>query len=217
LTAGFWGAIIAILVSFVLAFILTFLFGMGRGTETAQAAGNTIAATQNMDRGEPEMPDENDVIASPLKGEVMSVSDLKDAAFASGALGKGAAIEPVEGKLFSPISGTVSALFPTNHAIGITTDLGAEILIHLGMNTVQLDGKYFTAHTALGARVEKGQLLIEFEIASIKAAGYVVTTPIVVTNSDNYNLVITEAKHVEVGDRLIELEGVTSGSSLPLL
>jgi len=215
-TAGFSGAIIAILVGFVLAFILTFLFGMGRGTKTAQAAGNTLAATQNTDREEPEMPVE-DVIASPLTGELMSISDLKDAAFASGALGKGVAVEPVEGKLFSPISGTVSALFPTNHAIGITTDQGVEILIHLGMNTVQLDGKYFTAHTAIGARVEKGQLLIEFEIASIKAAGYVVTTPIVVTNSDNYNLVITEVKLVEVGDRLIELEGVTSGSSLPLL
>ncbi|MFE3577002.1 beta-glucoside-specific PTS transporter subunit IIABC [Lysinibacillus sp. NPDC059133] len=216
-TAGFTGVIIAILVGFVFAFILTFLFGMGRGTKTAQAAGNTLVATQNTDRREPEMPVENDVIASPLTGEVMSVSDLKDAAFASGALGKGVAIEPVEGKLFSPTSGTVSALFPTNHAIGITTDQGVEILIHLGMNTVQLDGKYFTAHTALGTRVEKGQLLIEFEIASIKAAGYVVTTPIVVTNSDNYNLVITEVKHVEVGDRLIEFEGVTSGSSLPLL
>ncbi|MEQ6354474.1 beta-glucoside-specific PTS transporter subunit IIABC [Lysinibacillus sp. M3] len=217
-TAGFLGAFIAVLVGFVLAFILTFLFGMGRRTKIAETAGDTLVSTQNANSGEPEMPVENDVIASPLMGEVIGVSDLKDAAFASGALGKGVAIEPIEGKLFSPVSGTVSALFPTNHAIGITTDQGVEILIHLGMDTVQLDGKYFTAHTALGARLEKGQLLIEFDIAAIKAAGYDVTTPIVVTNSDNYNLlVITKVKHVEVGDCLIELEGITSGSSLSLL
>ena len=90
--------------------------------------------------------------------------------------------------MFSPVSGTISALFPTNHAVGITADSGAEILIHIGMDTVKLNGEFFSSHIEQGARVEKGQLLIEFHIAEIQKAGYIVTTPVVVTNYDKYNM-----------------------------
>ncbi|WP_217608667.1 glucose PTS transporter subunit IIA, partial [Bacillus sp. GbtcB15] len=108
-------------------------------------------------------------------------------------------------KLFAPASGTVTALFPTNHAIGIKTDQGAEILIHIGMDTVKLGGKHFSAHTSQGARVEKGQLLIEFDIKQIKAEGLPVTTPVVLTNYKDFNLQKTSEKHINFGDQLFNL------------
>lgn len=135
------------------------------------------------------------MIASPLTGEVKALEQIEDTAFSSGALGKGVAIEPTEGKLIAPVSGTISAIFPTNHAVGITSDQGVEILIHIGMDTVQLDGKYFTGHIEQGAKVEQGQLLIEFDIEQIKEAGYPLTTPIIITNTENYARVLsTEEK-----------------------
>ncbi|WP_035437958.1 beta-glucoside-specific PTS transporter subunit IIABC [Bacillus sp. UNC322MFChir4.1] len=202
LTFAFWGLIISIVVSFVLGFILTYLFGLGK---EKGAADETAVTQKDANREETVVKAKSTVIASPFNGEVMALSTIKDAAFASGALGKGVAIEPLEGKLFSPVSGTVSALFPTNHAIGITSDQGVELLIHIGMDTVQLGGKHFTAHIAQGAHVEKGQLLIEFDIAAIQAEGYKVTTPVVITNPDEYNLVISEGKKITVGERLMEL------------
>lgn len=194
------GAIIAAIVGVVLSFVLTYFFGginKSEGTPAQQpAAGDKKVTVQK--------GNETVVVASPLNGQVKELADIKDAAFASGALGKGVAIEPSEGKLFSPVNGTVSALFPTNHAIGITTDEGAEVLIHIGMDTVQLDGKHFTAHTSQGARVEKGQLLIEFNIDAIKAEGYEVTTPVVVTNHERYQLVTTPQRRLKAGDLLIQ-------------
>jgi PTS system beta-glucosides-specific IIC component len=192
LDSSFWGSMIALVVSFVAGFVLTYLFGF---RETASEETNATTIVKNETRTQE--------IASPLSGTVIALSELKDAAFASGALGNGVAIEPSEGKLFSPVSGTVSVLFPTNHAIGITTDQGAEILIHIGMDTVQLEGKHFKAHIAQGVRVEKGQLLIEFDISQIEAAGYIVTTPVVVTN---HQVVSTSENQVKAGELLIELQ-----------
>ncbi|WP_042461589.1 beta-glucoside-specific PTS transporter subunit IIABC [Neobacillus dielmonensis] len=197
--SDFIGSVIAIMVAFVLGFVLTYLFGMGKEKEAGQTAGS-----EKVQANATEVKVANLVVASPLTGDVMSLSEINDAAFASGALGKGVAIEPSEGKLVAPVSGTISVLFPTNHAIGITTDEGAELLIHIGMDTVQLNGQHFTAHTKQGARVEKGQLLIEFDIAAIKAAGYPVTTPVVVTNPDQYKIVTTEKKQLKAGDLLIQ-------------
>ncbi|MEK5393891.1 beta-glucoside-specific PTS transporter subunit IIABC [Margalitia sp. FSL K6-0131] len=199
---GFWGAIIAVVTAFILGFILTYLFG-GAGKENKNA---DASETKIPEQKQTDVNVKSEVISSPFTGEIKSLSELKDAAFASGALGKGVAIEPSEGKLYSPVSGTVSALFPTHHAIGITSDRGAEILIHIGMDTVQLEGNYFSAHTTQGARVEKGQLLIEFNIEGIKSAGYVVTTPVVVTNHEKYTLVPTEEQNIQAVERLIELQ-----------
>ncbi|MCV9886735.1 beta-glucoside-specific PTS transporter subunit IIABC [Metabacillus halosaccharovorans] len=196
ITFGLWGAIISFVAAFGLGFILTYLFGMGKAkNEVTEIAQNEAAATTVA----------GEEIKSPLKGEVMILSNIKDEAFASGALGDGVAIEPIEGKLFAPASGTVSALFPTNHAIGIKTDQGAEILIHIGMDTVKLGGKHFSAHTSQGARVEKGQLLIEFDIKQIKAEGLPVTTPVVVTNYKDFNMQKTSEKQINFGDRLFNL------------
>jgi PTS system beta-glucosides-specific IIC component len=194
ITFGLWGLLISIVVAFVLGFILTYLFGMGKGKNTTEKTKNVTVANGNKEG-----------IVSPLTGEVKELSEIEDAAFRSGALGQGLAIEPTEGKLVAPVSGTISALFPTNHAIGILTDQGAEILIHIGMDTVQLEGKYFTAHTSQGSRVEKGQLLIEFDMKQIKAAGLSVTTPIVLTNHKDYNLEKTLEKQIKAGEHLFNI------------
>ncbi|PFJ17058.1 PTS beta-glucoside transporter subunit IIABC [Bacillus cereus] len=196
ITAGFWGAIVAMFVSFILGFILTYLFSFTKkqtSTERAEAI-DKIAASNH-----------DEVIFSPFHGVVKPLRYIDDAAFASGALGEGVAIEPSEGKLFSPVSGTISALFPTNHAVGITADSGAEILIHIGMDTVKLDGAFFSSYIEQGARVEKGQLLIEFNIVEIQKAGYSMTTPVVVTNYNKYNIKTIEAGKIQAGDSLLEL------------
>jgi PTS system beta-glucosides-specific IIC component len=125
-------------------------------------------------------------VVSPLKGKVVPLTEVKDAAFSSEALGKGIAIEPQEGKVVSPVDGVVTTLFKTKHAIGITSDNGIEILIHVGMDTVKLDGEFFTAHINQGDVVKAGDLLVEFDLVKIKEAGYEVTTPVVITNSMNY-------------------------------
>ncbi|GIN39581.1 beta-glucoside-specific PTS transporter subunit IIABC [Heyndrickxia oleronia] len=200
ITMGLWGAAIGALAAFILGYILTTLFGGKEKKSEVVVESTTPQQKQAVDHLK------NEIISSPFNGEVKALSELKDAAFASGALGKGVAIEPSEGKLVSPVSGTVSALFPTNHAVGITTEEGAEILIHIGMDTVQLDGKYFSAHTTQGAHVEKGQLLIEFDVEKIRGAGFLLTTPVVVTNQEHYNLVLTNEKQVKAGNRLIELQ-----------
>jgi PTS system beta-glucosides-specific IIC component len=145
-------------------------------------------------------------IAAPIKGTAVALSEIKDEAFASEAMGKGIAIEPSEGKVYAPVDGEISTFFPTGHAIGITSTGGAEILIHVGMDTVDMNGEGFTPKKEQGAKIKKGDLLLEFDIEKIKAAGHPVTTPIVITNSDDYADVIpTASGDVAVGDKLIQL------------
>lgn len=143
-------------------------------------------------------------LASPLKGTVIKLSDVKDEAFSSGALGKGIAIEPEEGVLYAPADGTISALFPTGHAIGLTTETGLELLMHVGMDTVQLDGKGFQAFVETGEMVKQGQKLLEFDRKRISEAGYSLVTPILVTNTEDFEMVEpVEEKEVQVGDLLL--------------
>ncbi|WP_462408516.1 beta-glucoside-specific PTS transporter subunit IIABC [Neobacillus sp. Marseille-QA0830] len=205
ITFGFWGAIIGVIVAFIVGFVLTYLFGGVKKQQAANETGSEVAKTAAQPQQQ-KQTDGNEVIPSPITGEVKPLSEISDEAFSSGALGRGVAIEPTEGKLYSPVSGLVRVMFPTGHAIGIKSDDGSEILIHIGMDTVQLDGKFFTSHISQDDRVEKGQLLIEFDINGIKGAGYVVTTPVVVTNYEQYaNIDPTEANSVRHGDRLLEL------------
>lgn len=147
-----------------------------------------------------------ETFVSPMAGELIALSDVKDEAFSSGALGNGVAIVPTEGKLYAPCDGEITTFFPTGHAVGITTDKGADILIHVGMDTVKLDGDGFLPKKAQGDKVKQGELLLEFDIDKIKAAGLEIATPVIVTNSDDYSSVKTaEPKTVAVGDRIIEL------------
>jgi PTS system beta-glucosides-specific IIC component len=145
-------------------------------------------------------------IAAPIKGQIVQLADVKDEVFSSEAMGKGVAIEPAEGKVYAPASGEITTFFPTGHAIGITTDAGVEILIHVGMDTVEMDGDGFTPKAKQGDTVKKGDLLLEFDIAKIKAAGHPVTTPVIVTNSDDYADVLPVATgNVTPGDNLLQL------------
>jgi PTS system beta-glucosides-specific IIC component len=147
-----------------------------------------------------------EIVVSPLKGEVKDLATAPDEAFASGALGKGVVVVPTEGKLYAPADGEITVFFPTGHAIGMKTDNGAEILIHVGMDTVKLDGKCFTTKAKQGDKVKKGDLLLEFDIAGIKEAGYKIDTPVIISNSDDYADVIpTDAKNTDVGADLITL------------
>ncbi|KIL45282.1 PTS system, beta-glucoside-specific, IIABC component [Jeotgalibacillus soli] len=127
---------------------------------------------------------------------MLPLSHVKDAAFSSEALGKGVAIYPTEGKPYAPVNGTISTLFPTGHAIGLISEDGAEILVHVGLDTVQLEGKYFTPIVKQGDEVKAGDLLLEFDIEGFTKSGYEILTPIVVTNSHDFLDVIG----IEEGD-----------------
>lgn len=147
---------------------------------------------------------EKEVVVSPIKGEVLNLSDIEDAAFSSGVLGQGVAIMPSDGKVVAPVNGVVTTLFPSLHAIGILSDEGVEVLIHIGLNTVQLEGRGFEACIKQGDRITKGQAILKFDIDVIKEAGYSVVTPIVVTNSSQFlDVVQTESKNIELEDNLI--------------
>ena len=147
------------------------------------------------------------VLAACLTGTVVPLADVKDEAFASGALGDGIAIEPTDGELVAPADGEISSTFETHHAVGMTTADGAELLMHIGIDTVKLGGKHFTYLVNDGDKVKKGQPLIRFELEAIKAEGYPVTTPLIVCNTDDYAAVAAKASGaVKQGDALLELK-----------
>lgn len=145
-------------------------------------------------------------IDSPLTGKILPLNKVQDAAFSSEILGKGVAIVPTDGILVSPVNGEISTLFPTLHAIGITADNGAEILIHIGLNTVQLEGKGFNSLIKQGDKIKKGQKLLEFDIDFIKNKGYCLETPVVITNMFNYQDIQSINKEtVTIGENIINL------------
>ncbi len=129
---------------------------------------------------------EPNVVYSPIQGKAIALEEVNDATFASGVLGKGFAIVPEEGNVYAPFDGTLDLLYDTKHALGMTSKDGMEVLIHVGLNTVELNGAHYTAHAASGDTIKKGQLLLEFDMDAIKEAGYDLTTPVLITNSDQY-------------------------------
>lgn len=187
-------SLIVIAVSFISAFIFTIILGK-KDLETN--VDNKEAESQMTMKGEE--------ILSPLDGELIELSDVKDKTFASGAMGKGVAIKPVEGMLVSPINGHIEMIFNTKHAIGLKSDDGAEILIHIGMDTVNLQGKYFEVLKNAGDNVKVGDELIRFDIEAMESEGYDVTTPIIVTNSQEYVDVIPDAcGEIKKGSRIFK-------------
>ncbi|MCP3746062.1 MULTISPECIES: beta-glucoside-specific PTS transporter subunit IIABC [Paenibacillus] len=187
---GFLWVVIGLLVAFVLAVVLVMILGFD---DPKEETAKTEAAPVKK-----EMAIEKEILVSPLQGKVLPLEQSSDVAFASGAMGKGILIDPTEGVLTSPVNGTITTVFPTGHAIGITSNDGAEILIHVGVNTVKLKGQFFDKRVKEGDIVKQGQLLLEFDIEQIKAAGYTTATPIIVTNSAQYldvlNTMETEVK-----------------------
>ena len=141
-------------------------------------------------------------VDSPLKGNLVELSKVKDPAFSSGAMGRGAAVTEPEGKVYAPFDGKVTVFFETKHAIGLHSADGIDLLIHVGLDTVNLNGEHFTAHVAQDDEVKRGQLLLEFDVEAIKKAGYDVTTPIVVTNTPDYNKI-----DIVMGDKVVSSSG----------
>lgn len=185
-------SLIAGAVSLVVGFVLTMIFYK---TNDQQVENKEVTKL------------EEETILSPIKGEVKPIEESSDAAFASGALGKGVVILPEEGKVYAPVTGTVTVLFPSLHAIGITSDAGVELLIHIGINTVQLNGEGFTAHIKQGDQIKQGQLLVEFDMNKIKEAGYSLETPVLVTNyADLKEVKNTNASSVQLQETLIEVK-----------
>lgn len=194
------GYILTMLVAFGVAFAVSWIMGI---KEDEPASNETVETEEHHDTL-PEVSDNE--ILSPLAGKAIALEDVPDPTFAEGILGLGAAVEPSEGKITAPADGTVGTLFDTHHAIGLNLDNGAELLIHIGINTVELNGEGFTAHVSEGDRVKKSQTLITFDKELIASKGYKTVTPVIVTNPDEYSAVKRVADgNVTEKDVLIEL------------
>lgn len=175
---------LTMLVAFLVAFVVSFVI--------YKDAEEEAPSKEEAPKAETKAVPDTAVLDAPISGTVVALSEVPDETFASGVLGKGCAIEPADDKVYAPVTGVVSTLFPTKHAIGITGDNGAEVLIHVGLNTVELDGKFFTAHITEGSRVKQGDLVLSFDGEGIKAAGYPLITPVLVTNVDDFSDVLVE-------------------------
>ncbi|TLQ49950.1 PTS beta-glucoside transporter subunit IIABC [Lacticaseibacillus casei] len=190
---GFGVSVIGDIVAFVLGVALTFVFG---GINAGVKEDKTQAAQVTADHAE--------TLAAPVKGTLVPLSEVPDEVFSSGTMGQGIAIEPEDNLVKAPVAGTISLVYPTAHAIGITSDKGAEILIHIGVDTVNLKGKYFKPLIEQGQKVAVGTPLVEFDYQAIKAAGYAPTVMMIVTNSDRYQ-VETRADGTTADDALMTL------------
>lgn len=178
--SGLIAAAIGTAVAFGAAFVLTFVLRFEDQPNPADTD------TEKSKVPAPSITNERVVLSSPLAGRVVPLNEVKDQVFSSGAMGKGIAIDPANGTLVAPADGTITTLFPTGHAIGLTTTDGVEILMHIGMDTVELEGKGFEIFVKQEDQVKKGGLLVKFDLSLIKEAGYSTVTPIVVTNTPNY-------------------------------
>ena len=195
---GFYGVVIAMAAGLILGFLAMLFVKLdpkdmeddNSNTDVSQNSENTLV--------------KQEVISSPLKGKLTELKNVEDEAFACGALGKGIAIMPTEGKVVAPADGVLTTFFPTGHAMGITTNNGAEILIHVGMDTVKLEGKHFTLKAKQGDTIKKGQTLLEFDINAIEKEGYSLITPVIITNSENYlDVVESDKKEIDFKEDLL--------------
>ena len=179
---------IIMIVDIVVAMVLTFLFHKTGFLTKTEEDGHAQEALKEASEGlvQPTVLAESAEVVSPLAGQVKPLSQATDPVFSSGVMGQGVVIEPSQGELVSPVNGTVTVLFPTKHAVGIVSEEGVEMLMHIGMDTVSLDGKGFEAHVAQGDKVVVGQQLISFDMDVIKEAGLVTETPVIITNQDDF-------------------------------
>lgn len=205
--AGWPGFFLAIAVSTVLATAATFIYGKrvaAKATADTTAAPVLASSTPGYE------------LTSHMKGSALPLASVSDQTFASGALGPGVAVEPTEGKLYAPADGKVTVAFPTGHAIGMRTAQGVELLMHIGFDTVELDGKFFTPKVEKGSEVKRGDVLVEFDMDAIAAAGYPLTTPLVITNAKksigSVELAVAPSSTVVLDDILV---AVTAPEQVP--
>jgi len=207
--------VIAIACSFAIGAVLTVMFGYESKTKDTASEKNESVSNVASESTQAELPVEPEAktteikkeqIYSPLTGKAAALSTINDPAFSTGAMGKGLAIVPEIGEVVAPVDGVVTSLFPTGHAIGLTTNAGTEILIHIGINTVALKGKHFNPVVQEGDIVRQGDLLIQFEIDKIKEAGYETVTPVIVTlTQQEVDVFETTQEHVQKNDVLLTL------------
>mgnify|MGYP000956638362 FL=1 len=212
---------------FILAFVGVFAYATARSrslTDDVDDAGTAVSkADAQLDSGTtsavefPRNAGADLSVTAPIHGTAISLSEVGDRTFASGVLGPGAAIDPVEGPVISPVDGEVLVAFPTGHAYGLRSASGIELLIHVGMDTVELDGKYFTPRVAAGKRVHRGQVLVEVDWAAVTRAGYRTTTPVVVSNAASFAGIVDEhvGRIVERGDALYNVEAIEPVAARP--
>lgn len=197
---GFIAFLIALGVAFVAAAIGTFFFGynpaINEKKEPVQEESKSMI-----------IKNEEDEIKSPLTGKLVALTDVPDKVFSTGGLGSGVAIIPEVGELLAPADGEITVAFPTGHAIGMITNKGTEILMHIGLDTVELEGKYFKVQVKVGDKVKKGDKLVAFELEGIKKSGFNPITPIIITNANQYQEIsISSANSIAINESLIKVK-----------
>lgn len=203
-----YNILIALVITIVATAILTYLFSLKYEKNTEE--NNHLSETDHKENGTAITASssvQDSLVSSPLRGTALPLSVVPDEAFASESLGKGIAVEPSEGMVIAPFDGTVTSLFPTKHAICLQSDNGVELLIHIGLNTVELNGEHFHSYVQQDQKVKSGQKLVSFDITKIKEAGYVMQVPVIVLNTKEYTRVTATAKEtVDFNDPLLTLE-----------
>ncbi len=198
-------AVITVVISFVVTFTLTWILGFEEEEDNSgqneESADNRAVAADSTGSSI-----KKTIIASPLSGKTMPLKDVNDAAFSSEALGKGVAVYPNEGRVYAPVDGTVAMVFDTKHALGLVSDDGVEVLIHVGLDTVRLEGKGFTSLVEAGAKVKKGDLLLEFDQQAMEAEGYDMITPVIISNTAQFMEVLSiETKDIKAGEDVVTI------------
>ena len=198
--------IIMIVVSFVASFVLTFIFGFEDAEPEQEEKKTESKEAEKTQQNNTKPLVEKIELCAPVSGTVKALSDVPDKTFAEKVLGDGAAIVPEEGKVYAPADGTVANIMDSKHGIMFVTDSGAEVLIHIGLDTVNLKGKYFKSYVSDGDKVKKGTLLVEFDLEAIKGEGYNLITPMVVTNISDYIKAVCMEKEntaINAGDKFL--------------
>lgn len=204
--SGLIWAVVGVVVAMVFSFVVTFfLYKDNVKADENEFAKNGPDANWT-DAPVSEANQAKDVVVAPIKGEVIELKDIPDQVFSSGAMGQGVGIRPAEGKVYAPIDGTIEVLFPTGHAIGLKGEDGTEVLIHIGMDTVELNGKGFSPKVKQGDAVKKGQLLLEFDIDEITKAGYKTDTPVLITNANGKSVQPVSPKQTNAGEEIIKVK-----------
>lgn len=199
--------IVVSLICVAVAFLAELLFYREKGYVAEMYVDQGHNSVENNENGKEETTVHSGKVLAPIRGRIVQLSKVPDEAFSAGLMGKGIAIEPEEGRVYAPFDGVIETFFPTGHAIGLKADFGAELLIHVGMDTVEMNGAGFSPKKKQGDRVKIGDVLLEFDIASIRKAGHPVTTPVIITNSEAFEAVIPSGmERVKVGDTLMALE-----------
>ncbi len=196
--SNFYYACIGVVISIVVAFIIAFALYKDSVDETVEEKKEEVKKAL--------VKEGMVTVCAPLTGEAVALSEVNDLTFAEEIMGPGMAIIPTEGKVVSPVNGTVAMIFETKHAIALVDDNGTELLIHVGLDTVKLGGKYFTAHVKAGDKVKVGSPLVDFDLNGIKGEGYDIITPVIVTNSAEYSSVLSITdRAVKMGEEVIKV------------